>query len=166
MFRRSIPAVALLVLAACVPKERPINPTENAAISDSVTTAIGEIVTAFGARDVAKLLSYYAPGEVTVAEFGAVYPTRDSLERAANAFWGALRSAAFTQETPRVQVLARNVVVYTVKMSGTTVDTMGTSVNWNIAWTSVWQRLPEGWRIVAEHASAPLPPPSPPSRRR
>lgn len=154
---------AALFIASCrSAAPPPLTDAERTALADSVKQMMGEFFAVLDARDVQKMWTYYVPGEeLTTAENGMFYPSRDSIERAANAFWGSLRSADFTDDANRVQVLGRDVVIYTSQWHGAVTDTTGKTMEMRGAWSSVLQRRPEGWKIVQEHGSAPVPPPAP-----
>jgi len=165
---RRILAVSIVVLAACQPKERPISAAEQASIADSVTNQADSLFAAINARSADRMYAQYAAGEALVtADNGKLVASRDSMERADRAFWASLKAAQFTEDSRKVQVLARGVVVYTSAYHGTMTDSTGKVTEMHGAWTGVWQRLPEGWRIVSQHGSMPQPaaPAAAPRRR-
>lgn len=161
MVRRLLVGSLVLLAAACQPKERPVGPAEQAAIADSVTNLADSLFAALNARSADRMYALYAPGEALVsADNGRLVASRDSMERADRAFWGSLKAAQFTEDGRKVQVLARSVVVYTDSWHGSMTDSANTVTSMQGAWTGVFQRLPEGWRIVSQHGSMPAPMPA------
>jgi ketosteroid isomerase-like protein len=161
-------AASVVLLAACQPKERPVSPAEQAAIADSVTNQVDTLFAALNARSADRMYALYVPGEALVtADNGKLVASRDSMERADRAFWGSLKAAQFVEDGRKIQVLARNVVVYTSAWHGTMTDSTGKAMEMRGAWSGVWQRLPEGWKVVQQHGSMPVPMPAPqPARGR
>jgi ketosteroid isomerase-like protein len=73
------------------------------------------------------------------------------------------------RDQQRIAVLAANAAVATEAWHGIVVDTSGRSMNLSGVYTAVWKRVPEGWRIVADNNSYPMPEPQPapaPAKRR
>jgi len=159
---------SFVLLVACQPTERPISSAEQASIADSVTSQMDTLFAALNARSVDRLYALYAPGESLVtADNGTLVASRDSMERADRALFGSLRAVQFAEDGRKVQVLTRGVVVFTSAYHGTMTDSTGRATEMRGAWTGVWQRLPQGWRIVSQHGSMPAPaaPAAPGGRR-
>lgn len=167
MVRRVLIGSFVVFAAACLPKERPVSAAEQASIADSVTSQMDTLFAALNARSVDRLYALYAPGESLVTvDNGTLVASRDSMERADRALFGSLKSVQFVEDGRKVQVLTRGVVVFTSAYHGTLTDSSGTATAMRGAWTGVWQRLPQGWRIVSQHGSMPAPAaPAAPRRR-
>ncbi|HXY19848.1 MAG TPA: DUF4440 domain-containing protein [Gemmatimonadales bacterium] len=164
MIPRSVPSfVALVALAgACQRRPVPLTETQQGAIADSVRQADSKIWQSLNARDVGAMLGFYVPGnELISADAGMIYPSRDSLEKSTRAFFGSARTVLMVRDQQRIAVLAANAAVATEAWHGIVVDTSGRSMNLSGAYTAVWKRVPEGWRIVADNNSYPVPEPQP-----
>ncbi len=163
-------AAATALAAACSKAPAPLTDAQRAALADSV----GQIATQWLATFVTqptvdKYLSHYVRGdELAHAEGGMIYPTYDSLVAGARAFFKTVTSMNFTLDHPRFTVLDRDVVVMTTMVTGTMKDTAGKeSPPSQEAWTAVWHRTPDGWKIAADHESmSPPTPPAPPKPER
>jgi ketosteroid isomerase-like protein len=166
-------AAAIALAAACNKAPAPLTDAERTALADSV----GQIATQWMATfvtqpTVEKYLSHYVHGNDLVhAEYGMIYPTYDSLVAGARAFFKTVSSMNFTLDQKRFTVLDRDVVVMTAMVKGTMKDSAGKeSPPSQEAWTAVWHRTSDGWKIAADHESmappAPLAPPKPERRTR
>jgi len=172
MTRRSIPTiVALLALAAaCQRGAPPLTEAQRTAIADSVRQADDQLFAALNAKDVQRMMSFYVPGDdVISADAGMIYPSRDSLEKSSRAFWSSLKSVSIARDQQRIAVLAPKAVVVTETWHGTFTDSAGKSMDTKGAYTVVWERRDDGWKILAENNSYPMPAPQPapaPTRKR
>ncbi len=162
---------AIALAAACSKAPPPLSDAEKAAIADSVSQIATQWLASFATQPtVEKFLSQYVRGDELVhAEYGMIYPTYDSVVAGARAFFKTVSSMNFTLDQKRLTVLDRDVVVLTAMVKGTMKDTAGKeSPPEQEAWTAVWHRTPDGWRVVADNESmAPPAPPTPatPARR-
>jgi ketosteroid isomerase-like protein len=156
-------AAAIVFAAGCSTAPKPMSDAERAALADSVTQAANSMFASFATKPSADaMLSYYLHGDALVhAEYGMIFPTYDSLVKAVRAGVQSLRSAAMTLDQKRVTVLDRDVVVLTALINGAMKDTAGKETPFHEAWTSVWHRTSDGWKIAADHESTAPPAPAP-----
>ncbi len=163
-------AAAIALAASCYKAPAPLTDAQRAALADSVGQLTTQWLATFVTQPtVEKYLAHYVRGnELVHAEYGMIYPTYDSLVAGARAFFRTVSSMNFTLENPRFTVLDRDVVVMSTMVKGTSKDTAGKeSPPSQEAWTAVWHRTPDGWKIVADHESmAPPAPPAPPKPAR
>jgi hypothetical protein len=158
-------AAAIALAAACNKAPAPMTEAERTALADSVDRVVTETFTSL-AREASgdKILSYYVRGgELVHAEFGMVYPTYDSLVKVLHALYRPGSTFAVTPDQKRFMVLDRDVVVFTTLFNGVFKDSAGKETPVHEAWTAVYHRTPDGWKIAADHESmAPPAPPAPP----
>ncbi len=165
----SIVGVAALALAAaCTMPQRPLTEAQRAALGDSVDQVAGRLMAAVATHpNVDTMLAYYVKGpDLVHAEYGMIYPTYDSLVKGARAFLGSVKSANFKFTDKHVTVLDRDVVVLTVMIGGTVTDTANRVTPVSEAWTMVFHRTSDGWKIAADHESVAPPAPPAPARKR
>jgi uncharacterized protein (TIGR02246 family) len=171
MARRTLSSIVVLVaVAAACQRSAPLTDAQRTAIADSIKQVDQQLFAALNARDVPKIMSFYVPGnDLISAEMGMIYPSRDSVDKAARAFYGTLKAANFVRDQQRIAVLAPTAAVMTETWHGTVTDSAGKSMDMKGAYTAVFERTADGWKIVAENNSAPMPMPQPapaPARKR
>ena len=166
----SIAGVAALALAAaCTMEQRPLTEVQRAAIGDSVDQVATSIMTSMAAQPSAdRFLAAYVPGNAEVhAEYGTIYPTFDSLAKVVRAGFASLKSNRCSFSEKRITVLDRDVVVLTAMIGCTMTDTANKVTPFREAWTAVFHRTSDGWKIAADHESMAPPSPAPaPARKR
>ncbi len=164
-----IVGAAAIALAACSRVPAPLTDAEKAALADSVS----QLVTASFA-DLAreatpeKVLRFHVRGnEMVHVEQGTIYPTYDSIVKVVTAVYRPGTKLNVTLEQRRVAVLDRDVVVFAALLDGVLKDSANHAMPLRAAWTAVWHRTPEGWKMAADHESmAPPAPPAPPKPER
>jgi len=164
-----VASVAVFALAACAGKP-PLDEQQKVTLGDSLERFVANrYLGTFEHPNPDTMLSFFAAGEdLRVAENGMIYPTRDSLAASMRAFWGRPGlTAYFTSGPQHVTVLDRDAAVYTGMITGGVRDSAGVETRMTSAWTAVFTRTSEGWKIVAAHLSwPPAAPAAPPAPRR
>lgn len=153
--------LAVFALAACN-KPQPLTDAQRTALADSVDQVATQMVASFAEHATAEsYLSYGEPGTWIHAEYGMVYPTYDSLAKAVRASFRPGTAFHVSLSDKHFEVLSRDVVVLTAKLDGDMRDSAGAQTPVHEAWTAVYQRTANGWKIAADHESvgpvAPLP---------
>ncbi|MGA2382792.1 MAG: nuclear transport factor 2 family protein [Gemmatimonadales bacterium] len=162
---------AALVFAAGCNKTLPMNDADRAALADSVGQMTTQLIASLGTRATATAdnwLSHFVKGDALVhAEYGMIYPTYDSLVKVLRAGFSGGTTVQIAMDQKRVTVLDRDVVVFTTLLNGAIKDSAGKETPFHEAWTAVWHRTPDGWKIAADHESTapPAPAPAKPKRR-
>jgi ketosteroid isomerase-like protein len=161
-------AAAIVFAAGCSKAPKPLTDAERAALSDSVSEVATGMIASFANNATAdNILGYYVKGSEVHAEYGMVYPTYDSLVKVVRAMWRPGTTLHGTLDQRRVTVLDRDVVVFTALINATMKDSAGKEIPFHEAWTAVWHRTSDGWKIAADHEStAPPAPPTPPKPER
>ena len=156
---------AAIALAAGCNKAAPLNDADRAALADSVSQMATQMMASLGTRATATAdnwLSHFVKGDALVhAEYGTIYPTYDSLVKVLRAAFGGGTTVHIAMDQKRVTVLDRDVVVLTTLLNGATKDSTGKETPFHEAWTAVWHRTPDGWKIAADHESTAPPAPAP-----
>ena len=156
-------AAAIVFIAGCSKAPKPMTDAERTALGDSVSQVVTQGFAGFATNASADniLASYVKGNELVHAEYGMIYPTYDSLVKVVRAIWRPGTTAHFTLDQRRVTVLDRDVVVFTALMNGTVKDSAGKEEPFHEAWTAVYHRTLDGWKIAADHESmapaAPMP---------
>ncbi len=161
-----IVAAAAIALAACAQAPRPLSTEARVALADSISALATQAVTNLGENATAeKVLDLYVRGNDLIhAEYGTLYPSYDSIVKVVNAMYRPGTKFSATLDNKRVTVLDRDFAVFAARMTGTMTDSAGKQMPFTEVWTAVYQRTPDGWKIVADHESAP-PAPAKPARR-
>lgn len=150
-------------LAGCAGREASPSAPERRAIADTLTALI-ESAYDFSRPDAgARLLALYPDtGRVIAAAAGRVTTTRDELASAIEGFWSQvgrhMQGARWQWDTVHVDVLSRDAAVLTAAYRIPHATPAGRAHLVQGAWTAVFVRRADGWRIVHEHLSD-VPPP-------
>jgi hypothetical protein len=160
-------AAAVALVATCAPPQRPLTDAQRAALGDSVDQVASRMMASFATQATADhMLSFYVSGnELAHAEYGMIFPTYDSLVKAARAFWRPYKAVQLALSEKHLTVLDRDVVVLTAFISGTVTDSANQATPVREAWTAVFHRTSDGWKIAADHESMAPPAPAAKSAR-
>jgi uncharacterized protein (TIGR02246 family) len=115
-----------------------------------------EMLVAANAHDTDRFLKPYVHDSTLVMVFnGMVIVGFDSVRALQLKWWNGGRSdIVYSRRGPaRVAVLSPGAVVVTDPLRSARTDSAGVVHTGDFAATSVWQKRPEGWRIVAVHES-------------
>ena len=116
-----------------------------------------EMLLAANAHDTDRFLAPYLHDSTLVMVFnGTTVTGYDSVRALQRKWWNNGRSdVVYSIHGPvHFTVMSPAAVVVTETLQSQRTDSTGTARRGEIAVTSVWQKRPEGWRIVAVHESA------------
>ena len=119
--------------------------------ADSVRALTSELAAAWEALDADRYLGWFASDLVFYFEGARV--ERPELESIIRATTAGLQSSTFEISDPRVQVLGPDAAAISFGLRELMVDTAGVTTDLRAALTLVWERRPEGWRVVLAHES-------------
>lgn len=165
---RWIAGAAALVLAAGCNKSLPLNDADRAAIADSVSQVATQMFASLAQNAaVEQVLSYFVKGnELVSAANGMIFPTYDSLVKVENAEYRPGTKLEVKLDQRHLTVLDRDVVVFAAMLDGVMRDSAGTEWPVRAAWTAVYHRTSDGWKIAADHSSVAPPAPEPAKPKR
>ncbi|UCG87443.1 MAG: nuclear transport factor 2 family protein [Gemmatimonadota bacterium] len=153
MRRLAVAAVVLGFLAACQPATTEFTEEQRAAVADTVRQLADTFFDDFKALDFDRAMAPYAD-DLVWAESGVVGANRDSLETAWRGVFALFREVTAGEWTEvHIEVLGPDAAAFTASFDWAGVDTSGAQVGGSGAWTTVWQRTAEGWKIVQGHES-------------
>lgn len=163
MKRISRIAAALVLALGCSRAPKPLTDVEKAAIADSVSQVAAQWMADLSQRPSAERYdAAFAPGaDIMHAEKGALITTRDSIVGAARGVFTRTSAFSANMARKRLIVVDRDVVVIGAQVDLATKDSAGKRWTGQEAWTAVFHRTPDGWKIVADHESFPEPAPAP-----
>ncbi len=138
-------------MSACNNRAAPdLSATQRATIEEAVKQTASDLL---NAKDAVTALSYYAPG-ATVVSNGFLYPSFDALATELTAFYGALAEIDLAVwDDMRIDVLSANAAVFTGRFRWSSRDTDGVRTNLQGAWTAVFVRDDDRWKIRVRHES-------------
>jgi len=167
-FSRLIIAGAVVLASACRPAPKTLTEAQRTAIADTVRAEHEALWASFPRLNVDSTMAFYVSDDrLTVAELGMIYPSRDSVVRSIRAAWAGFSSISATPAVPRIMVLGPDAAVLTTTYVGSFTDTAGMTGEVRGAWSAVYHRTPDGWKVVQTHESMPVPvPPRAGARRR
>ena|SRR5437667_8773921 len=153
-----------LVFCAALVSARPalaqqVSERDRAAIADTVKSLVNKLYEAENRRDADVFISEATDDpDFRYISTGNLFPSKDSLSRAAHARVKSLKSLTYTLKQSEVTVLAADAAVFTGAYDETAVDSTGKSQTFHDGWTAVYQRRHGQWKIVHGHFSrAPVP---------
>ena len=158
-FQRGVPLGAFLALA-CVPAAPPTTLAEadRAVIEREVTLAMDSLIAAASRVDADRVFGYYAPG--LHVEDGAL-TSLDSLQANYRALYATLQRIDFTIRRQQVRALSPNLAMVVAEGSYAVVARGGGRQQGRVAWTLLWQRESDRWRLLHSHQSFPAAVPVP-----
>jgi uncharacterized protein (TIGR02246 family) len=112
---------------------------------------------AANAHDVERHVGYYAHiPEVTLIVDGEQLKGWETIRDKQREWWNNGKTDVVYQfdGPPEVRVLAPDIVVTTLLMKAHTTLANGTARDGHFAVSAIWQKRPEGWRVVYSHESA------------
>lgn len=115
-----------------------------------------EMLVAANAHDTDRFLAPYVHDSTLVMVFnGMVVVGYDSVRALQLKWWnGGHSDVVYSRRgPPQIAVLSPGAVVVTDPLRSARTDSTGVVRTGDFAATSVWQKRPEGWRIVAVHES-------------
>jgi Calcium/calmodulin dependent protein kinase II Association. len=127
-----------------------------AAAERQLQPLLEEMLVAANAHDTDRFLKPYVHDSTLVMVFnGMVIVGFDSVRTLQLKWWNNGRSdVVYSRRGPaRIAVLSPGAVVVTDPLRSARADSAGVVHTGDFAATSVWQKRPEGWRIVAVHES-------------
>lgn len=147
-----------LILAACGPsREAQLSDAERAAIQDTILTLWDETLAGIEEADAAKAYRLFSDRpDAWYIRDGSLYPSIATAEREyAEGFKGISRQRREI-DTLAVTVLGPSTAVLFSLGRFFATDTAGvTHPPLELAWSAVWRREDEGWRIANLHISFP-----------
>jgi uncharacterized protein (TIGR02246 family) len=149
-FFRAAFGASLLIAGAAAAQSAPASPRRQ------VEPLLEAMMVAANAHDTDRFLASYLHDSTLVMVFnGAVISGFDSVRTLQLKWWNNGRSdVAYTRRAPaRFRVLSPDAVVVTDALRSQRTDSAGVVTHADFAATSIWQKRPEGWRVVAVHES-------------
>jgi len=157
---RTVLALAgCLLLASSGASAQQLTPRHRTAIADTVKDLANQLFEAENRRDADVFISQATDDpDFRYISSGNLFPSKDSLSRAAHARVKSLKSLTYTLKQSEVTVLSPDAAVFTGAYDETAVDSTGKSQTFRDGWTAVYQRRHGEWKIVHGHFSrAPVP---------
>ena len=135
-----------------------VSDEQRAAIEVTIRVLTDELVAASEQVDVDRVFAKCSDAhDAGFIDNGVFYPSLDSLLAAFRTGFSRLRRQEIEVSETRVSVLAPNVAVLTAHGYGTATQTDDQTFESPFAWTFVFVKEGDNWRIVHSHQSFPLP---------
>jgi len=149
-------AAVLVILWACVPSSPPpqLSDAQRAGIADTVKQLANQLFEAENRRDADVFMSQASDDpDFRYVSSGNLFPSKDSLSRAAHARVKSLKSLTYTLKTSGVTVLSPDAAVFTGAYDEAATDSLGKSLTFRDGWTAVYARRNGQWKIIHGHFS-------------
>ena len=150
-------ATTASVMSACADPFR-VSPADRRAIADTLSALVANAYDLAKPDPAARLLSLYPDsGRIISAVAGRVTTTRDTLAVEIAGFWQRvgrnMQNPRFVLGSTYVDVITRDAAVLTLLYSIPHTTPQGSPHTVSGAWTMLWRRENNRWRIVQEHLS-------------
>jgi hypothetical protein len=149
-------AGVLVLLTACASaaSQPTLSDAQRTAIADTVKQLANQLFEAENRRDADVFINQATDEpDFRYISSGNLFPSKDSLSKAAHARVKSLKSLTYTLKTSGVTVLAPDAAVFTGAYDETAVDSVGKSLTFKDGWTAVYARRNGQWKIVHGHFS-------------
>ncbi|MBI4501253.1 MAG: nuclear transport factor 2 family protein [Gemmatimonadetes bacterium] len=159
---KAIFAGLVLILTACAPKApapQVLTEAQRTAIADTVKRLANELFEAENRLDADVFISQATDDpDFRYVSSGNLFPSKDSLSKAAHARVKSLKALTYTLKDGGVTVLSPDAATFTGAYDETAVDSTGKTLTFRDGWTAVYARRNGQWKIVHGHFSrAPVP---------
>ena len=155
--RRMILPLTLFAFAACQPTTMELTEEQEAAIADTVRQLADAFFEDLKALEFDRATVPFSD-QFVWAESGQVGADRDSLVAAWRGFIGSLSEVTAGEWIDVfIDVLGPDAAVFAASFDWAGVDTTGAEFETSGAWTTVWQRTADGWKVVQGHESYVMP---------
>jgi ketosteroid isomerase-like protein len=141
---------------ACQPTSTELTEGQRTAIKVTIELRMAEMANAGRALDADRIRAVYAESPVSVFN-GVIIEDFDARFELTRQFLGSLRSLEGSFRNVHLEVLASDAVVVTRNDDLSWTDTTGTEGELHTAWTGVFRRIDDEWRVIYSHESWPLP---------
>ena len=150
-------ATTATVMSACTDSLR-VSPADRRAIADTLSALVTNAYDLAKPDPAARLLSLYPDsGRIISAVAGHVTTTRDTLAGEIAGFWQRvgrnMQNPRFVLGSTYVDVITRDAAVLTLLYTIPHTTPQGSPHTVSGAWTMLWRRENDRWRIVQEHLS-------------
>lgn len=149
-FSRFILVAAVVMTSACATTR------DSDTASTAVDASLAQMGAAANAHDVDKHVGFYAHDSSTVLIFNGEQITGWDSIRAKQAEWwnGGKTDVVYTVLVkPDVRTITPELAITTVLMKSRRTASSGEVKEGTFAVSSVWQKRPEGWRVIYSHES-------------
>lgn len=144
------------ILLACLSVAVSAHPQSKLAAEDQILPLLAEQLTAANAHDTDRFLATYlhSPELIFIAN-GQIFRGWDNLRDQQLKWWKNGKSdVVYTQESqPEVAVLDPETVLVTQQMTAHRTGPDGKPSDGTAVITTIWRRLPIGWRVTYGHES-------------
>ena len=147
--------MSLLFVTSCTNGPRPeLTASQRQAIADTVRQQAAALYADENRRSAEVFIQQMSDSDFHYASTGNLFPTKDSLSRAARQRVSALRELTYTlRDSGYVSVLSPDAAVFTGAYDEVAVDSGGKKTTYRDAWTGVYERRNGKWVITHGHFS-------------
>jgi ketosteroid isomerase-like protein len=154
MRRAALLALVGLALGACRSASPTLSEGTRAAVRDTVMAIVNAIFSAGDQRNAAAQVPFYTTGaDVRILDNGTVYTSPAGYFAMYDTLFQAIGSLRMTLHDVQPTVLSSEAAVAVVPFTFVITSKTGKAVNGQGAWTGVFQKRPEGWRVTQSHES-------------
>ena len=148
--------ITVSLLSGCKKAEQPMPDAQRAAVEETVKSLTEQSIAACEKVDIdgvaVNVSDKYNTGFI---DNGVFYPSFESLIADFRIGFGRLKSQEIKISDRRITVLAPNVALVTAHGNFTATDKTNNTFKGNFAWTFVYAKIGDEWKIIHSHQSSP-----------
>ena len=125
-------------------------------VPDQLNPLLEEMLVAANAHDADRFMAFYAPGESLIVTFDDMTMRGWKAVRDQQFEWwdGGKSDAVYSlRSAPEITLISPDVAATLQSMEVSSTGPNGAKSTVLVVATSIWKKLPEGWRIVLAHES-------------
>ena len=146
-------ATMLVLLARCSARPGVMSEAERQAVADTIRQQAAALYADENRRSAEIFVAQMSDGEFHYASSGNLFPSKDSLARAARRRVASLKELTYTLRDSYVTVLSPTAGVFSGSYDEVAVDSSGAKLVFRDAWTAVYERQDGKWNITHGHFS-------------
>jgi hypothetical protein len=153
--RRVSMVILVLLATSCTDNRRhEVTDSQRRAIADTIRQQAAALYADENRRSAEVFIQQMSDSDFHYASTGNLFPSKDSLSRAARQRVSALRELTYTlRDSGYVSVLSPDAAVFTGAYDEVAVDSGGKKTTYRDAWTGVYERRNGKWVITHGHFS-------------
>lgn len=157
MSRISLLLLVVVFCNACTLRVRQPDPQERELITAEIMALTEQVLAAAERADAQGLFMYHSSGAEFIHINNGERFTREELVAYYQNVYSGVERQEISMGDPAISILSKDAVVVASQGRFKTFRKDGSTLSGDIAWTFLWRRDPNGWKLYHAHQSFPGP---------